>query len=56
VTVKAGASVLVPTGWSFQFRATGSDALRILCCTMRPRPGEDEAVPVEFGGLSPPAL
>lgn len=45
--LRPGVSITIPTGASFQFRATGDEPLRILIATMPPWPGEDEAVPVE---------
>jgi mannose-6-phosphate isomerase-like protein (cupin superfamily) len=49
--VRPGSTVVIPTGWSFQFRAGADAGLRFLCYTSPPWPGEDEAVPVPDGGL-----
>jgi mannose-6-phosphate isomerase-like protein (cupin superfamily) len=49
--VTPGATLLVPTGWAFQFRAGPAADLRFLCYTSPPWPGDEEAVPVERGGL-----
>jgi mannose-6-phosphate isomerase-like protein (cupin superfamily) len=49
--VETGVTVTIPTGWAFQFQATGSEPLRFLCFTSPPWPGDDEAVPVPQGGL-----
>jgi mannose-6-phosphate isomerase-like protein (cupin superfamily) len=44
VEVRAGCSLNIPTGASFQFRNTGSEPLRFVIVTIPPWPGEDEAV------------
>lgn len=49
--VAPGDSLVIPTGWSFQFSAGPDGPLRFLCHTTPPWPGETEAVPVEHGGL-----
>ena len=49
--VGPGFTVVIPTGWAFQFRAAPSADLRFLCYTSPPWPGDDEAEPVEAGGL-----
>ena len=46
-----GDSLVIPTGWPFQFKAGSEGPLRFLCHTTPPWPGEHEAVPVEYGGL-----
>ena len=51
VDVSPGDSLVIPTGWGFQFNAGPDTVLRFLCHTTPPWPGEDEAVPVEHGGL-----
>ena len=51
VDVSPGDSLVIPTGWSFQFSSGPDGPLRFLCHTTPPWPGEDEAVPVEHGGL-----
>jgi mannose-6-phosphate isomerase-like protein (cupin superfamily) len=43
VEVSRGVSLTIPTGAHFQFRNTGEAALRFLCFTMPPWPGESEA-------------
>lgn len=49
--VSPGNSLVIPTGWSFQF-STGPDGpLRFLCHTTPPWPGEHEAEPLEHSGL-----
>lgn len=53
VAVGQGDALAIPTGWRFQFSADPSAALRFLCVTIPPWPGEDEAVPAEIGGLGP---
>ena len=51
-SVAPGDTLVIPTGWAFQFRARdGGEALRFLCFTSPPWPGGDEAVAVEAGGL-----
>ena len=54
--VEMGDALVIPTGWSFQFSAAAGEALRFLCVTIPPWPGEDEAVPVADGGLGPPTV
>jgi mannose-6-phosphate isomerase-like protein (cupin superfamily) len=54
--IEPGEAITIPTGWAFQFRSTGPESLRFLCYTCPPWPGEDEAVPVEEGGLGPADL
>ena len=51
VDVSPGDSLVISTGWSFQFSAGNDEPLRFLCHTTPPWPGDDEAVPVERGGL-----
>ena len=51
VDVSPGDSLVIPTGWSFQFSVGNNGSLRFLCHTTPPWPGEGEAVPVEHGGL-----
>ena len=46
-----GDSLVIPTGWIFQFKAGSEGPLRFVCLTTPPWPGEHEAVPVEHGGL-----
>lgn len=47
VALAPGLSLSIPVGTSFQFRAEGDEALRIVGVTMPPWPGEGEAVLVE---------
>lgn len=51
VEVGPGDALVIPTGWRFQFGASGGSALRFLCHTTPPWLGEDEAVLAEWGGL-----
>ena len=44
--LRAGITVDIATGVTFQFRATGSDPLRLLLLTMPEWPGPEEAVPL----------
>ena len=55
-TVTEGDALVIPTGWRFQFSASGEGPLRLLCVTVPPWPGEDEAQPADFGGLGAPTL
>ena len=54
--VSAGDVLVIPTGWRFQFAASRDAALRFLCHTTPPWPGEDEAVAAEHGGLGEPTV
>ena len=54
--VSPGDTLVIPTGWRFQFAASPNGALRFLCHTTPPWPGKDEAVPVEHGGLGEPSV
>ncbi len=54
--VEAGATVVIPTGVAFQFRAIGDEPLRFLCFTSPPWPGDGEAEAVGEGGLGPPTV
>ena len=56
VSVEPGDALVIPTGWMFQFSASESDALRFLCVTMPPWPGNDEAQPARVQGLGPPTV
>ena len=47
VDVAVGASVAIPRGTAFQFRAASAEALQAIGVTMPPWSGEDEAIPVE---------
>ena len=54
--VEPGATITIPTGWAFQFRALGEQPLRFLCYTSPPWPGDQEAVLIADGGLGPTNL
>jgi mannose-6-phosphate isomerase-like protein (cupin superfamily) len=45
VAVAAGATLIIPTGRTFQFRSGPGAPLVFLCYTSPPWPGEDEAAP-----------
>jgi len=48
VTVlEPGVSIDIPVGTGFQYRCTGSEALRFLCVSMPPWPGHAEATHIE---------
>lgn len=51
--VEPNQTLIIPTGWAFQFRAPGEEPLRFLCFTSPPWPGDEEAIPVTEGGLGP---
>lgn len=53
VSVSTGDALTIPAQWRFQFSAAEEAALRFLCFTVPPWPGEDEAQPAEYGGLGP---
>ena len=53
VAVKPGDSLVIPPRWRFQFSASDAEALRVLCFTVPPWPGDDEAQTTEFGRLGP---
>ena len=54
--VAAGDALVIPTGWSFQFRADAGSDMRFVCVTMPAWPGMDEAQSVAEGGLGPATL
>lgn len=56
IAVAPGDALVIPTGWSFQFRAAPDTALRFICVTMPPWPGMNEAVAVAEGGPWAPSL
>jgi mannose-6-phosphate isomerase-like protein (cupin superfamily) len=56
IDLSPGESVVIPTGWAFQFSAGQDGPLRFLCYTSPPWPGPDEALPVESGGLGEPTV
>jgi mannose-6-phosphate isomerase-like protein (cupin superfamily) len=47
VPVRPGASISIPVGTAFQFRASATAPLEAVAVTMPPWPGMDEAIPVE---------
>jgi len=53
--VAAGDSLVIPTGWGFQF-AAGPQGLRFICFTSPAWPGPEEAMALAEGGLGPPLL
>jgi mannose-6-phosphate isomerase-like protein (cupin superfamily) len=56
VDVAAGDTLVIPTGWRFQFRAAPDSALRFLCFTAPPWPGPEEAQAAESGALGEPTV
>ena len=56
VEVGPGDTLVIPTGWQFQFRAARETTLRFLCFTSPPWPGADEAKPAETGALGDPTV
>ena len=54
--VSPGDTLVIPTGWRFQFAASRDAPLRFLCHTTPPWPGEDEAVAAERSGLGEPTV
>ena len=54
--VAAGDALVIPIGWTFQFRAEAGSDMRFVCTTMPAWPGMNEAVEVPEGGLGPPSL
>jgi len=56
IEVRPGDTLVIPTGWTFQFRAAPEGELRFLCYTSPPWPGPDEAQPAESGGLGEPTV
>ncbi len=44
VEAKAGVSINIPTGTTFQFQNTGSEALCIIIVAMPPWPGKEESI------------
>lgn len=45
VALAPGVCLTIPCGTEFQFRALGTEALRVLGVSLPPWPGEDEAAP-----------
>jgi len=56
IEVGPGDTVVIPTGWRFQFKAAPDGELRFLCYTSPPWPGADEAEAAESGGLGEPTV
>lgn len=56
VAVRPGDALVIPPGWSFQFRASMDGPLRFLCYTAPPWPGPDEAAPAAHSGLGAPTV
>ena len=56
LAVRPGDALVIPAGWSFQFRASPDGPLRFLCYTSPPWPGANEAQPASPGGLGPPTV
>jgi len=56
IELSPGDSVVIPTGWRFQFSAAPGGPLRFLCYTSPPWPGPEEALPVAAGGLGEPTV
>ena len=56
VDVEPGDTLVIPTGWRFQFAAGAGAELRFLCYTCPPWPGPEEAVAVAPGPLGPPTV
>ena len=56
LSVREGDSLVIPTGWYFQFSADEATDLKFLCVTMPPWPGDAEAQPAPFGGLGEPTV
>jgi mannose-6-phosphate isomerase-like protein (cupin superfamily) len=52
IDVEAGDTLVIPRGWSFQFRAAPDRELRFLCYTSPPWPGPDEAEPAPGSGFA----
>lgn len=52
-TIVSGEALNIPVGYSFQVRAWTRGRVRLLCSTVPPWPGPDEAIPDE-GGLGAP--
>ena len=44
IEVGPGTCITIPFGTAFQFRATGTESLSAVACTMPPWPGDGEAV------------
>ena len=49
--VGPGRTLVIPTGWAFQFSASPAADLRFLCYTSPPWPGDAEAEPAPPGTL-----
>lgn len=46
--VRPGSTIVIPTGWAFQFQAAPAADLRFLCYTSPPWPGDEEAEPLDL--------
>ena len=56
IDVGPGDTLVIPVGWSFQFRAAPDAALAFLCYATPPWPGADEARPAGPGALGRPTV
>ena len=56
IEVTVGDTLVIPTGWAFQFSAALDTDLRFLCYASPPWPGADEAEPAEPGALGTPTV
>jgi mannose-6-phosphate isomerase-like protein (cupin superfamily) len=56
IEVGPGDTLVIPTGWAFQFAAGAIGPLRFLCHTTPPWPGAGETVSAEPGGLGRPTV
>jgi mannose-6-phosphate isomerase-like protein (cupin superfamily) len=45
--LRAGVSIDIPVGTAFQYRCDGADALKFICITMPPWPGDQEATVID---------
>ena len=56
VEVTVGDTLVIPTGWDFQFSAALDTDLRFLCYASPSWPGADEAESAEPGALGTPTI
>jgi mannose-6-phosphate isomerase-like protein (cupin superfamily) len=56
VEVTVGDTLVIPTGWDFQFSAALDTDLRFLCYASPPWPGADEAASAGPGALGAPTV
>ena len=56
IDVTAGDTLVIPTGWAFQFSAALDTDLRFLCYASPSWPGVDEAESAEPGALGTPTV